>query len=541
MGYNGCVWVNCTDGQDESKSPLGARFALYDWQGQWISTSWCDEKGSAKFSNLQEGQYVIKEVKPPDGYRSCLQEFDVTVAPDMPARVMRIAYEPRIPENISFLPATEHTETVRMLGKSNLLTKRILLSQKGELRISCRIDSAHHKPIAGAFYQLSDLSGNIIAKGSTDDEGVLLLQDIPVGIYSLTQVKVPSLYQRNIAPTRVYIHAGEVSEIVSLNVEKEDISLGSQNLMEKTVVNDGGRSSEPFEIQEQQAVEKAMDAFPVPRGNIVLCAVHVRYPNWRLQGCEYVLLDSDGNERLHEVTNENGEALFEDITCGNYYFKQKNPARNYAADDFAYPVTALINQLVKETIFCQPQNHGSLCIHAANMKNKENPIALMRYEIINHQGFGIASSVTNENGDVFFEEIPQGKVRYVLTGANESYCMDMTIYEDEIKQGEMTQRAICYDAMVDSALVIAVWSADQKETPVAKVTIALYDSASRQILMGTSQKNGLVTFEGLIPGTYKYKLVSAPKKFDIQKRMKEIELLPQQVLKKNMFLRGQKE
>ena len=71
----GDILVKKADNSDATKMLSGAEIALYDTTGKQLASSVTDENGEARFSQLIIGDYLLKEIKAPTGYRIDNPEF----------------------------------------------------------------------------------------------------------------------------------------------------------------------------------------------------------------------------------------------------------------------------------------------------------------------------------------------------------------------------------------------------------------------------------------------------------------------------------
>ncbi len=195
----GKIIVNKLDKNTNSKNPFsskatlkGAKYTLYDSNGNIVDTKITDDSGTVIFSNLSKGTYTIKEISASLGYTIDEKSYKVTVTTDNLQSVIN-SYEKIIENEI-------------------IVTK--VLDDKENGIIS---------PEEGIEFGLYDENGSLIRTYVTDKNGVIKFV-LPYGKYVLKQHTIKQGI--SVAEDKIIevINDKEVKSIIIVNHKlKEDV------------------------------------------------------------------------------------------------------------------------------------------------------------------------------------------------------------------------------------------------------------------------------------------------------------------------------
>ncbi|HBM81764.1 MAG TPA: hypothetical protein DD426_13200, partial [Clostridiaceae bacterium] len=162
-----------------NSNPLaGAKFTLYDGDGNSVATAVSAQDGEVLFKHVSYGDYTIRETNPPEGYLSTDAMLTASVRKDG--------------EIVTASPASISNEIV-----------------KGNIKIT-KIDESGEKPLEGAaftLYSTGDAEFSIpIAKAVTGEDGIALFSDIPYGKYVIRETAAPAGYLLSDKILTVYVN-----------------------------------------------------------------------------------------------------------------------------------------------------------------------------------------------------------------------------------------------------------------------------------------------------------------------------------------------
>ncbi len=173
----------------ETKEVLaGATFALYQ-DGKSIARATSDEKGEAKFENLRNGSYTVKEVEPPVNFVLNDKELNIEIKDSTTAQTLTYDFEDA------------------PIKHSIVVTK---------------VDSENGNTLEGAKFGLY-LNDKKIAEGVTGENGQLTFSDIRKGDYVIKELDAPVGFRLNETDTEVSIGDNTEAEVYEATVKDAPI------------------------------------------------------------------------------------------------------------------------------------------------------------------------------------------------------------------------------------------------------------------------------------------------------------------------------
>ena len=170
---------------DENGEPLmGAVIGLFDSEGNEVMRAESDEDGEFLFTNLQDGEYVVKEIEAPESY--ALNEAEYPITAESNGEVFEI-------------------EMVNKLIRGN---------------VDVKLTGPDDKPLAGAAFEIfsgDEKVGTLVEKA----DGTYEITDLPYGEYTIKAAKLPDGYKVTDTYT-VKITENGVTVVVSIKALKSD-------------------------------------------------------------------------------------------------------------------------------------------------------------------------------------------------------------------------------------------------------------------------------------------------------------------------------
>ncbi|QQK78096.1 Cna B-type domain-containing protein [Salicibibacter cibarius] len=192
-GEAGYLVIDKVDTTDDGEEKLaGAEFDLIDADtGNVLKTGTTDDDGQIDFGRLLYGDYVLHETTVPDGYVTPEESRTITIDE---------AYDPEA-DITDYAYTVENYEPVFAIELA-------------------KVDDLGEN-ISGVEFELYNSDDDLIATGTTDEEGNILFEDLPgAGTYYLEETDTPIGYEPN--EERHYVEVGEEErEPAAITVENQ--------------------------------------------------------------------------------------------------------------------------------------------------------------------------------------------------------------------------------------------------------------------------------------------------------------------------------
>ena len=260
----------------------GAVFQISDEDGP-ISEITTDASGKAVFRYLKRGKtYTIKEITPPTGYQEMSKIITIPISSNKDETPKEYEY----PEVVTNQPVT------------------------GSLSFELKNDAG--RILEGAEFTLTDMTtgSKWNRTESSAANGKVTFGEIPYGIYTLKEIKVPEHHILNTIEYRVEVdEKGKVTLINPADTENPDKALTE-------IVNEAEKAS------------------------IIVTKID-KDSQKTLEGVKFSLYNSDSEKTLIKTsaTDENGIVKFENLEIARSYLIQESVPEGYAAEMETQEVT----------------------------------------------------------------------------------------------------------------------------------------------------------------------------------------------------------
>ena len=478
--------------EDEKTALPGAKFVIKSADGKYVKvdgTSFAsfadkkedataivtDENGTFTLEYLPLGEYVLEEVKAPDGYLTISDPENFTIKNESTAvsvgntrikadlKIIKTDENGKLLEGIKFTLKNSVVGFVTASGSNGRYTytdladtvTEFITDERGEIFVSgllwgtyylsetnapkgivgikdqiVKVDAENHNKtielklenrsekgkieftktdgagngLAGAVFKLKlvEKSGTAYSTveqmyAISDDEGRVSFEDVPYGVYELTEVIAPEGYVRSNDTYYVSI-GGAVAEgiIIGNAPDPWTNSRTEKEFTVKKVSADGGEL---------------------------------------LNGAVFQVLDEDNNPIEDKIITTNGGSGKITLPLGRYYLKETVAPEGYELNEELIPFEVTTNGRNTVTVKNTPKT-GSLTIQKADEDDK--PLLGAEFKIYAAEGAArknpIYTLITDSSGKAVKTGIPYGSYVAIESRAPEGYERDNTEHTFDIPQ-----------------------------------------------------------------------------------------------------------
>ena len=497
----------------------GAVFSVRSATGSYSTTVTTDRYGETSLEELPVGVYVVKEVSVLEPYVASDTEQTVALVPGKTTTVTFTNYRS---------PGLE------------ILKKHI----------------ATGDPIAHVTYKIEQLDGEYSTSATTDSEGRIYLDSIPVGTYRITETNVPANVILCSESQTVTLKAGQTSTVTfhnamkpSLLIRKVDSVTGDtiqgvkfsiQYASDNTTTGETndlgifytdengeiiltdvkrgwykvtevepakgyairGEASQEFYLEGDTIKTVTFENTPLRALVIYKCDAKTRVA---IQGAEFQVqyLGNSGDTSVTKhTTTENGTITLTGLKAGTYIVQETKASPYYTLDDMPQTVVLTGNDQEAVTVEFANQPYGTVLIRKLSEKDN-TPLAKATFLVTDDKGGFIGSSngefTTDAAGTIQIPKLPAGTTVMVKEiRAPEGYVLNSTPQTIRVEAGEVHSLTF-YDESLSSLTVLKRDSETGKALAEAEFTVKYGDGT--MIGRYTTGSDGTFSVTGLTPGS----------------------------------------
>ena len=189
------------------KALYGAKFNLYDSKNNILGEFTTDQNGMIYFgSSLKSGTYKLKETKAPAGY-----VLDETI------RTVKVNSNKTTEIVVENEPMTGKIQIVKVTSEDNYITG----DKKGD-------------GLKDAVFEIYDESLNIVDRITTNEKGIAISKELPLGKYAVKEIEAPMYYLNDSSTMYAQLKvSGDLVRFKVLNSpEKLDVSISKAGPLE---------------------------------------------------------------------------------------------------------------------------------------------------------------------------------------------------------------------------------------------------------------------------------------------------------------------
>ncbi|MGX5632081.1 MSCRAMM family protein, partial [Bacillus thuringiensis] len=543
----GNLQIKKVDENDKNIVLKDAKFDVIDKDNNIVATVTTNEKGIAEVKDLPLGDYFVKEISAPEGY----------IKVDTPVKV-----------------TIDNTNVIELVMKN---TKKV---ENGQFKL-LKKDSESGQLLPGAKFDVIDKDGKVVETIVTDDKGEALSKQLPVGSYTLKEVEAPKGYELSSSSVSVDVEANKVVTVDVVNKKIPEKVTGQFEIVkvdaeDKTkvlsdaefeVYKDGKkvdtlRTDKTGKVVSQKLEPgtytlketKAPQGYKLLKEEIEVVVeankvVEVQIENAKelgslqvtkkdaesgkvLAGAEFKLKNEAGQVVGEaKTTNKDGVVKFESLVPGKYTLEETKAPEGYKALEVTVEVNVVANEVVKQEVTNEKVT-GQFEIVKVDAEDKTKVLSDAEFEVYKDSK-KVDTLRTDKTGKVISQKLEPGKYTLKETKAPQGY----KLLKEEI------------EVVVEADKVVEVQIENVKELGSLQVTKK--DAESGKVLAGaefklkneagqvvgeakTTNKDGVVKFENVVPGKYTLEETKAPEGYKALEVTVEVNVVANEVVKQEV-------
>ncbi|TKC20636.1 SpaA isopeptide-forming pilin-related protein [Bacillus paranthracis] len=532
------------DAQDKTKVLSDAEFEVYK-DGKKVETLRTDKTGKVISQKLKPGKYTLKETKAPQGYKLLKEEIEVVVEANKVVQVQ--------------------VENAKELGSLQVIKK----------------DAESGKVLSDADFRLKNENGQVVRETkTTNKDGVVKFENLVPGKYTLEETKAPEGYKAVEVTVEVNVVANEVVkqevmnekltgqfEVVKVDandktkllsgakfavykdgkkvaelktdesgkVMSPKLPLGEYTVKETKAPEGYKLSNKEWKvtIQNENEIVKLEAENEKILGSLQIIKTDDKDQTKRLAGAEFTLKDVKGNVVKEGITTDkSGTVKVDGLVPGEYTLEETKAPEGYELTKQVIHVTVDGEKIVDVKV-TNSKSLGQFEIVKVDAEDKAKVLSDAEFEVYK-DGKKVETLRTDKTGKVISQKLKPGKYTLKETKAPQGY----KLLKEEI------------EVVVEANKVVQVQVENAKE--LGSLQVIKKDAKSGKVLEGaefklkneagqvvgetkTTNKDGVVKFENLVPGKYTLEETKAPEGYKTLEVTVEVNVVANEVVKQEVL------
>ncbi|MFA2727376.1 SpaA isopeptide-forming pilin-related protein [Bacillus mobilis] len=449
---------------------------------------------------------------------------------------------------------------------------------KGGIKLT-KVNAADEKEtLEGAVFKIVNRDTNEVIRTElvTNSKGMLVVDDLRPGNYTLIETKAPTYYDVNVEPIEFTIEKGQ-QKLLPLTF-KNSLTKGKVKLIKEDDVESSiALAGAVFTLQDATGKEIAKDLktddygvlvipdlapgdyqfietsapehykldqtpikftikkgskddLPVPvivknsllTGGVTLTKVD-DVDGVTLKGAEFIIVDAHDTKKVVRkglTTDEQGKVSASDLRPSDYQFIEVKAPKDY--DLSKKPIPFTIGKSQQENITVTATN--SLTKGAVTLTKIDDIDRTMLkdaiFKIVDMDGKEVRTNlVTDDKGEISVSDLRPGDYQFIETQAPEHYVLDETPIPFKIERSQTKKITVTGKNTLKKGSVELTKIDDiDTDTKLAHAVFNLLDADGEIVEEGLkTNAEGKIVVENLRPGTYKFIETAAPEHYDLNK------------------------
>ena len=354
-------------------------------------------------------------------------------------------------------------ENTKILGKISIL----------------KVDSADKNvKLPGAVFEVKDSKGTVVDTITTGENGVGTSKELPYGNYTVEEVGAPSGYELL-----------EESENVTISSNGETIKLTFENSKLLGLIS----------------IEK------VDSGDSEI----------KLEGAEFKVINSNGEEVGNIVTGEDGKGSLGNLPYGEYTLIETKAPDGYEISSDLIVVEVNSETEVYKTI-TNTKILGKINILKVDSADRNVKLQGAVFEVKDSEGDVVDTITTGENGVGTSKELPYGSYTVQEVSAPSGYKLLEEVENVTISLNGQTIELTFENTKILGKISILKVDSDDENVKLQGAVFEVKDSEGTVVDTITTGENGVGTSKELPYGSYTVAEISSPTGYELSEESKNV-------------------
>lgn len=382
-------------------------------------------------------------------------EFNLSVAANL-TKVQAIAYRGT---------DTVQNATVLLERNEEKLSSDLAVNWEAAGSLKIKKVGENGEVLAGAVFEVFNANNGSVGKITTGADGTAELNNLPIGTYTVKEIKAPTGYVLGDKPQTIEVKTGETGAV--------------------QIVNNKAKGN--IEIK------KLSDSGKV------------------LPNVEFTVFTEEGKEVKKAVTKENGIANVDGLTFGKYYFLETKTPNGYIGNKTKYPFE--IKEHNKTLTFTVENTEVKGIVKLLKVDNEDISKKLEGavFELKDASGKVIGEYKTDKNGEINVKDLVYGKYSFVEKASPNGYVLVKEPILFEIKEHGKIIELLAVNHLIKGDLEITKVDVADGNNKLPNAEFTIYNEVGKEVVKGKTDDKGIAKFEKLPFGKYMYKETVAPK------------------------------
>ncbi|KIQ81682.1 collagen-binding protein [Bacillus sp. L_1B0_8] len=382
-------------------------------------------------------------------------EFNLSVAANL-TKVQAIAYRGT---------DTVQNATVLLERNEEKLSSDLAVNWEAAGSLKIKKVGESGEVLAGAVFEVFNANNESVGKITTGADGMAELNNLPIGTYTLKEIKAPTGYVSDDKPQTIEVKTGETGAVQIVNNK----------------------------VKGNIEIKKLSDSGKV------------------LPNVEFTVFTEDGKEVQKVVTKENGIANVEGLTYGKYYFLETKTPNGYIGNKTKYPFEIKEHNKTLTFTVENTEVKGSVKLLKVDNEDISKKLEGAVFELKDESGKVVGEYKTDKNGEINVKDLAYGKYSFVEKASPHGYVLVKEPIMFEIKEHGKIIELLAVNHLIKGDLEITKVDVADGNNKLPNAEFTIYNETGKEVVKGKTDDKGIAKFEKLPFGKYTYKETVAPK------------------------------